>query len=106
MNNSEKIIEICEDVMAKYVSFRVAPHVLKELEIKLNIALNNYLSEHRVWSDEFPIGFKNEYGEFWLESDGELRWIPTTATQKITTDITILKTGDIVNNSILPDHDS
>jgi hypothetical protein len=63
---------------------------MKKVQEDLNSVLNDYLSENWMMEKDFPVHFCNEWGDFYVESDGETRWVPHIGLETITVNFTAL----------------
>ena len=91
---SPKVIEgfIVEanHTLENYKGMSNVREILSQIQDDLNVVLNKYVSENYMVEKDFPIHFYNEYGDFYVHSDGETTWIPKTAIESITTSFTLL----------------
>ena len=77
------------NTLKKYEGASNVREIMKKVQEDLNVVLNDYLSENWMMEKDFPVHFSNEWGDFYVESDGETRWVPHVGLETITVNFTI-----------------
>lgn len=81
--NQEQISTKFSNKLDNYGGLEITPELIGKIENDLNLLLNKYITDHEVYTNDFPIEFSNEFGRWKIEENGDCFFQPITQIKKI-----------------------
>lgn len=81
--NHEQISTKFSNKLDNYVGSEITNSLIEQIQNDLNLLLNKYITDHEVYTNDFPIEFTNEFGRWRIEQNGDCFFQPITQIKKI-----------------------